>query len=141
MPKPAHVMIVEDDLVDVEIVKRSIRGRKLEYSLQAVSNGHEALQVLRGDELTPSQRECLIVLLDINMPGMNGHQFLDELRSDPLLSRTIVFMLTTSDHVRDRAQAYDRNVAGYFVKSNINGLLDTVAAYVDHVEFPPAYSV
>lgn len=133
-------MIVEDDLVDIETVERGIRRRNLNYDLQPVSDGQKALQYLRSGEITADQRESLIVFLDINMPGMNGHQFLDELRSDPLLKRTIVFVLTTSNHIRDKALAYDRNVAGYFVKSNVDGFLDTVAAYVDNVEFPPVDS-
>lgn len=138
MSNSPTVLIVEDDLVDVEIVKRGIRSRSLDFDLQQASDGRKALEYLRSGKLKPPQLERLLVFLDINMPGMNGHQFLDELRADPQLKRTIVFVLTTSDHVRDKAQAYDRNVAGYFVKSNISGLLDVVTPYASNVEFPPA---
>ncbi len=132
------VMVVEDDFVDVERIKRSVRRRDMKFHLDPVTDGRKALEKLRSEEFTAAQREKLIVFLDINMPGMNGHQFLDELRNDPLLKRTIVFVLTTSDHVRDKAKAYERNVAGYFVKSNVEGLLDTIAPYLENVEFPPA---
>lgn len=132
------VMLVEDDFVDVELVKRGITTRSLDYDLHAMINGKEALEFLRSGQLTSEQRQNLIVFLDINMPGMNGHQFLDELRSDPMLKRTIVFVLTTSDHPRDKEQAYNKNVAGYFVKHNLDGLLDTVSVYAENVEFPPA---
>ncbi|TWU47512.1 Response regulator rcp1 [Rubripirellula tenax] len=134
---PPIVMVVEDDFVDVELVKRGIRARKLNYGLLTSSDGNQALEMLRSDKLTHEERERLIVFLDINMPGMNGHQFLTKLREDPNLRRTIVFVLTTSDHPRDKQMAYDNNVAGYFVKSNLEGLLDTVAVYVENVEFPP----
>ena len=71
------------------------------------------------------------------MPGMNGHEFLEAIRDTPELCRTIVFVLTTSDDVSDKARAYDKNVAGYFVKSNVSGLLDMIEEYVENVEFPP----
>lgn len=137
VPNPI-VMVVEDDIVDLEQVKRGIAKRGLSYDIHAMQDGRNALEFLRGDTLSLSERENLIVFLDINMPGMNGHQFLDELRADEQLRRTIVFVLTTSDHARDKSKAYDRNVAGYFVKSNVEGLLDTVALYAENVEFPPA---
>ncbi|MEO0530989.1 MAG: response regulator [Planctomycetota bacterium] len=135
--KNAIVLVVEDDFVDIEAVRRGIGKRDLDYDLHVKGDGQQALDFLRG-ELEPGDREQLIVFLDINMPGMNGHQFLDALRADEKLRRIIVFVLTTSDHEIDKSKAYDRNVAGYFVKSNIDGLLDTVAVYTDNVEFPPA---
>lgn len=131
------VVVVEDDVVDVEAVKRGIKKRNLDYNVLNMQEGRQALEYLRSNSLTNEQKESLIVFLDINMPGMNGHQFLEELRADADLHRTIVFVLTTSDHIRDKSKAYDKNVAGYFVKSNIEGLLDTVANYAEHVEFPP----
>jgi CheY-like chemotaxis protein len=132
------VMVVEDDAIDIEIVEREISRRKLRINMHSERNATEALGTLRSRKFDAVQRENLVVLLDINMPGMNGHQFLDELRDDDLLRRTIVFVLTTSDHVTDKAKAYDRNVAGYFIKSNIEGLFDTIVEYVENVEFPPA---
>lgn len=132
------VLIVEDDFVDIEVVKRGFASRDLPYAVNEVHDGQQALEFLRSDKLTTEERENLIVFLDINMPGMNGHQFLSDLRNDESLRRTIVFVLTTSDHPRDRSKAYDQNVAGYFVKANVEGLLDTVAVYAENVEFPPA---
>lgn len=131
------LVLVEDDFVDVELVRRGVARRGLNYQIYDHEDGERALEFLRSNALTPEQRASVIVLLDINMPGMNGHQFLDELRVDENLRRTIVFMLTTSNHPRDRMMAYDRNVAGYFTKCNLDGLLETVAEYAKHVEFPP----
>lgn len=131
------VMVVEDDAVDAEVVRRGIEKRGLEYELHVKPDGGEAINFLRSDQLTTAQRGNLVVLLDINMPGMNGHEFLETLRADEQLRRTIVFVLTTSDHTRDKQKAYDQNVAGYFVKSNVEGLLDTIAEYTANVEFPP----
>ena len=131
------VLVVEDDFVDLEIVKRGVAKSRVGVDVINAADGSAALQLLRSDRLTADQREHLIVLLDINMPGMNGHQFLDEIRADEILRRAVIFVLTTSDHPRDIARAYDRNVAGYFVKSNLGGLLETLKVYLNNVKFPP----
>jgi CheY-like chemotaxis protein len=143
MPKQFNpiVMVVEDDFVDSEVIRRGIKNRKLDYEIFSENNARSALELLRSDEFSDESIEKLVIFLDINMPGMNGHQFLEELRNDPKLKRTIVFVLSSSDHVRDKAQAYERSIAGYFVKSNIDGLLDTLAVYVNNVEFPPCPSL
>lgn len=77
------------------------------------ANGIEALAMLR-DERVPRNRR--LVLLDLNMPGMNGIEFLGELRGDPELRLTPVVVLTTSNDERDKVNAYGFNVAGYLVK-------------------------
>ncbi len=119
----ATVLIVEDDDIDVESVTRGMKKCYLAFDVHATADGSRALEFLRS-ELTPDQRSRLIVLLDLNMPRMNGHEFLAEIRSDPILHQTIVFVLTTSSLESDRSRAYERNIAGYFVKSNVDGLLD-----------------
>jgi CheY-like chemotaxis protein len=129
------VLIVEDDDVDVEIVTRGLKRRDLQLDVHVASDGSKALEFLRN-EIRQDQRNQLIVLLDLNMPLMNGHEFLAELRSDPALCQAIVFVVTTSALESDRRLAYEKNVAGYFVKSNIDGLLDMISNYVANVEFP-----
>ncbi|QDV81539.1 response regulator [Planctomycetes bacterium TBK1r] len=131
------ILVVEDDFVDLEIIRRGVAKRGLQADILNATDGAAALQLLRSDRLTPEQRGQLVVLLDINMPGMNGHQFLDEIRADETLRHTVIFILTTSDHPRDVTRAYERNVAGYFVKSNLGGLLETLSSYLNHVKFPP----
>lgn len=131
----ATVLIVEDDEVDVELVTRGLKKRQLDLDVHTMTDGGQALEFLRSSMPT-EKRSRLIVLLDLNMPRMNGHEFLAELRNDPTLKKIIVFVLTTSSLETDRAQAYEKNVAGYFVKSNVNGLLDLLGTYSEHVEFP-----
>ncbi|WP_182870021.1 response regulator [Rhodopirellula sp. JC639] len=135
------LVVVEDDFVDLEIVKRGVAKRQMEVDILNAADGNAALDLLRSDRLTDQQRSQLIVLLDINMPGMNGHQFLDAIRADEAFRRTTVFILTTSDHPRDITRAYDRNVAGYFLKSNVGGLLETLSLYLRHVKSPPVVSL
>lgn len=131
----ATVLLVEDDDVDIELVTRGLKKRELDFDIHTTTDGSQALNFLR-ESMTGEQRERLLVLLDLNMPRMNGHEFLAELRNDPALRRTIVFVLTTSSLEADRSRAYEQNVAGYFVKSNVNGLLDLLGTYSEHVEFP-----
>jgi len=108
-----HILVVEDDQVDVMTIRRAFERNKILNPLYVASNGLEALAMLRDDRVPRDRR---LVLLDLNMPGMNGIEFLRELRADPELRPTPVVVLTTSNDERDRVNAYGFNVAGYLVK-------------------------
>jgi CheY-like chemotaxis protein len=81
-----------------------------------------------------------LILLDLNMAGMNGLEFLQALRADPLLQHHVVFVWTTSDSCRDREAAYAHHVAGYVLKSSSDVrhayMSQLVALYRDHVKLP-----
>jgi len=128
--------LVEDDEVDVEAVQRALRKHDVSNPLLIASNGIEALDILRAEMM----RGPVVILLDINMPRMNGHEFLASIRSDPELRASIVFMLTTSESEADKAEAYERQVAGYLIKGRLgSGLGDLVGfldAYGKMNEFP-----
>lgn len=116
--RTVNVLLVEDDEVDVMNVQRAFRRNKIQNPLYIAHNGLDALQMLRGG---PSQRPAIpssrrVILLDINMPKMNGIEFLQELRQDETLKSTPVVVLTTSDADQDRLDAYRLNVAGYILK-------------------------
>lgn len=111
------ILHVEDDQVDKMVIERVIKRLKLTNHLLHASNGEEALDVLRGTNgKVKPERLPQVILLDINMPKMNGLEFLKELRSDPDLRSISVFVLTTSNDDYDRKEAYEHNVAGYLVK-------------------------
>ena len=112
-PRPLNILLVEDDEVDVMNVRRAFRQFHIMNPLFVASDGVEALSMLRGGEV-PSERR--LVLLDLNMPRMNGIELLRELRSDASLHTTPVVVLTTSDDERDKIEAYNLHVAGYLVK-------------------------
>lgn len=116
--RPLNILLVEDDEVDVLNVKRAFRKNQIQHSIYTASNGLEALDMLRGTggqaTLLPSGRR--LILLDINMPKMNGLEFLQVLRADPQLQMIPVVVLTTSNQDQDRLQAYRLNVAGYLLK-------------------------
>ena len=109
-------LVVEDNELDVEKIMRSFKRLKLSNPIVHAMNGYEALEILRGENSEKSISVPYIILLDLNMPMMNGLEFLDELRRDKAISPAPVFVLTTSDRKEDVAAAYKYNVCGYIVK-------------------------
>lgn len=134
--QPLTLLLVEDDELDSEAFRRALRKQELDYSIQRARDGEEAFDLLRS-RMKVESLDRQLVLLDLNMPGMNGHEFLAELRSDPQLGKAIVFVLTSSDHERDINLAYDQHVAGYFLKSEIDALIGVIENYAQGVRFPP----
>ena len=132
-----NILLVEDDDVDVMNVQRAFKKNNIANPLFIAGNGVEALAHLRGGEVP---RERRIILLDLNMPQMNGIEFLRELRADPDLKPTPVIVLTTSNDERDRIEAYNLNVAGYLLKpvtfSNFCEVMATLNKYWALVELP-----
>ena len=132
-----NILLVEDDEVDVMNVRRAFQKNNIANPLFVAGDGEEALARLRGGEVPAGRR---IVLLDLNMPRMNGIEFLRELRADPELGRTTVVVLTTSNDERDKIEAYNLNVAGYLLKpvtfSNFCEVMATLNKYWTLVEMP-----
>jgi CheY-like chemotaxis protein len=113
-----NILLVEDDEVDIMTVQRAFKKGNIANPLYLAGNGVEALALLRGNPGQPSliPPERRLILLDLNMPKMNGLEFLRELRSDPTIRHIPVVVLTTSNEERDRVDAYHLNVAGYILK-------------------------
>ncbi len=113
-----NILLVEDDEVDVMNVKRAFKKHKITNPLYIAGNGLEALDMLRWQNGQPPEvpETRRLILLDLNMPKMNGLEFLHELRNDRDLKKTPVIVLTTSDEDKDRIEAYNLNVAGYILK-------------------------
>jgi CheY-like chemotaxis protein len=132
-----NILLVEDDELDVMNVQRAFKKNHIRNPLWVAGNGHDALAMLRGDEIPTDRR---LILLDLNMPRMNGIEFLRELRADPDLKATPVVVLTTSDDERDRVDAYQLNVAGYILKPvtlpNFIEAMATLNKYWTLVELP-----
>ncbi|KPH64806.1 response regulator [Novosphingobium aerophilum] len=124
------VLVVDDDDVALEGVLRSFRRHGVPCRSQTAGDGCEALDVLRGRHPAKQLATPVIVLLDLNMPNMDGFQFLEALRADPELKRTVVFILSTSAREQDRSRAYDEHVAGYMVKSAVGPQFAQLAQFI-----------
>jgi len=136
MDRQTNILLVDDDDLDVMNVKRAFEKAKVPAPLYVASSGYEALEMLRSGAV-PRRR---LILLDLNMPRMNGIEFLERLRADPELRGIPVVVLTTSADDRDRAAAYRHCVAGYMIKPTSFALSVEFAAdlarYWSHVELP-----
>lgn len=132
-----NIVLIEDDEVDVMNIRRAFEKSRILNPLYVAGNGIEGLELLRSGKVPGKRR---IVLLDLNMPKMNGIEFLRELRKDPDLHGLPVIILTTSNDERDKIDAYDLNVAGYMLKPvTFANFSDTMAAlnkYWTLVELP-----
>ena len=106
------ILLVEDDYVDAETVKRALKDIKVTNSLHLAGNGEEALDFLRNRK---NGKPC-IILLDLNLPKMNGIEFLEIAKKDEYLKRIPVVVLTTSMDEQDIVDSFNFSVAGYMIK-------------------------
>ncbi len=106
------VLLVEDDTIDAMTVRRAFKDLKVTNPLVHTLNGEEALAFLHNEA---NDRPCLI-LLDLNMPKMNGIEFLGVAKTDPALKKIPVVVLTTSSEERDVVETFRLSVAGYIIK-------------------------
>jgi CheY-like chemotaxis protein len=130
------ILLVEDDEIDVKALKWAFTKLKVANPLVIARDGVEALEVLR-DLPRP-----YLIITDINMPRMNGIELLRNIRQSPDYRDSIVFALTTSNDEQDKIDAYDLNVAGYMLKSDMGTSFTRAIGLIENywkvVEFPGA---
>jgi DNA-binding response OmpR family regulator len=107
------ILLIEDDDVDVMTVKRALKDLKVTNQLVPISDGEDAIEYLKDESAT---KPC-IVLLDLNMPKMDGAEFLKIAKADKALKKIPVVILTTSNSDRDVIESFELGAAGYMVKS------------------------
>lgn len=124
-----HVLLVDDDEIDIKNVQRAFKRHNITNPLYIARDGVEALQILQGKTECQLPHSRLLLLIDLNMPRMNGLELLRAIRSDKRLRRLPAVVLTTSDDEQDKVEAYNLNVAGYIVKPvTFAAFADTMAA-------------
>src|ERR1700749_1469078 len=106
------ILLVEDDKIDAMTIKRAMGDLKITNRLVHVYNGIEALEYLKKLD---SEKPC-IILLDLNMPKMNGIELLKILKSDTSLKKLPVVVLTTSNAEKDKTESFNLSIAGYMLK-------------------------
>jgi len=106
------VLLVEDDRVDAMTVKRAFKDLNITNALDIVGNGEEALEWLGN----PQNEKPCIILLDLNMPKMNGIEFMRAIKQDFILRRIPVIILTTSKEEQDKTESFNLSASGYMIK-------------------------
>lgn len=109
--KKLRILLIEDDTIEIMKMNRAIAKLQLPHEIIEAKNGEEALQVLRDNKTIPD-----IIFLDLNMPRVNGLEFLKILKSDDILRFLPVIILTTSNNRKDVLECYKEGVAGYIIK-------------------------
>jgi CheY-like chemotaxis protein len=140
MSPTVNLLLVEDDEVDVQGLKRAFSKSRIANPIMVARDGIEALEMLRGENGHEKLPKPHLILLDLNMPRMNGIEFLETIRADEDLKCSVVFMITTSKADEDKARAYGHNVAGYIVKQDPANTFMEAVSLLEHywkiVEFP-----
>ncbi|MFC4427888.1 response regulator [Deinococcus navajonensis] len=131
-PAPFTLLLVEDDLADAALFQDLLLDVAPDIHVHHVGNGQEALDFLTTTGPAGAPRPGLIVL-DLNMPVMNGHDFLALVKGMPGLRSIPVLVLSTSEHPQDIYQSYDQQASGYAVKpgnfQEYTQMLETVLGY------------
>jgi CheY-like chemotaxis protein len=137
MKETRPILLVEDDQVDAMTVKRALKDVRVTNRLDITGDGEEALAFLRAPE---NESPC-IILLDLNMPRMNGIEFLSVVKQDETLRRIPVVVLTSSREEQDKVDSFDLGVAGYMVKpvdyQQFVEVMRTIDLYWTLSELPP----
>ncbi len=128
------ILVVEDDEIDVKALLRAFKKLKIANPVTVAKDGIEGWEALQN-----LPRPYLIIL-DINMPRMNGIELLEKIRATENYHDSIVFVLTTSTDDKDKFEAYNLNVAGYMLKSDMGAsfirAIELVERYWKVIEFP-----
>ena len=136
-----HILLVEDDQLDVIDIKRSLEKLNITYSLHVAANGEEALKYLQERDAQGKHAMPDFVLIDINMPKMNGLELLEAIRANKSWEQLKCFIITTSDEAVDRKRALMLNVSGYIVKPLKLNSPSSMAAFnlmIDLINFKTA---
>jgi CheY-like chemotaxis protein len=127
-PRTAHLLHVEDDDLCIMGLVRAFKTAKIANPISFAHDGIDALEMLRGANGRERLPRPYVILLDLRMPRMGGVEFLEELRRDEDLKKSIVFIMSTSDLEADKVKAYNLGVAGYILKTNpANAFVETTA--------------
>lgn len=136
MVKPASILLVEDNEMDVELIMDAFKEARLNNKIQVARNGSEALLYLFGEEKYADRKHYPlpdIVLLDLNMPGVDGHEVLRRIKTAEKLKRLPVIILTSSKDEGDRAMSYDNGANSYLVKPvSFDSFLKVVKQVADY---------
>jgi CheY-like chemotaxis protein len=137
-----NILLVEDDQVERKAFVRALQKLHLSNPLTVARDGIEAWEILKGLNGRAPLPQPNLLVVDINLPRLNGLELVQRIRADDSLRDSVVFMLTTSDNERDRIEAFNLEVAGYMLKADIDSnfvnAVDMLKRYWTVVEMPRA---
>jgi CheY-like chemotaxis protein len=114
--EPKNILLIEDDYLDVESVKRALKKLNIPHHLHVAHNGVDGLAILTGTHPTIKTEQPDVILLDINMPKMNGAEFIRIIKSYYSLKSIPIYIITTSDEDYDRISLEALGINGYIIK-------------------------
>lgn len=114
--EPIRILLVDDDPMDVRLTTEALSRSKVRNDVHAVGDGQEALAYLRQEGEYADAHRPDVILLDLNMPVMSGHEMLEELKQDPALKSIPVVVVTTSDEDEDIARSYELQASAFVTK-------------------------
>jgi CheY-like chemotaxis protein len=130
------LFLIEDDDIDAMSIKREFKRRRIANPIVRAKDGVEAFELLASEAVS----RPFVILLDLQMPRMNGLEFLTKLRADSDYKNSVVFVLTTSQDEQDIFKSYELNIAGYFIKDEVGegfiGIVDILDGYWKVVHLP-----
>ncbi|WP_417579904.1 response regulator [Nitrincola sp.] len=115
-PSLFRVLLVEDELADAHLIRLAFEENNLLVDLRHVNDGVEAFRFLRRESGYAEETSPDLILLDLNMPRMNGLTFLEKIKQETAFRHIPVVVLTTSDSESDILRSYDLGASGYVVK-------------------------
>lgn len=111
MSKSLNILLIEDDIIEVMKFNRVLKTLGMNHKIIEANNGEEALSILKDKEIIPD-----VIFLDLNMPKINGIEFLQILKADDYLKYIPAIILTTSNNHKDVLECYKIGIAGYVLK-------------------------
>ena len=127
--RPIELLLIEDNYGDVLLMREACAHSTTPIRIAVAGDGEEALSVLRREGGHADRPRPDLILLDLNLPGMDGREVLKTIKCDPALQRIPVIVMTSSDAEIDVLKSYDLQANSYIVKpSNFDHLRDIVAS-------------
>jgi chemotaxis family two-component system response regulator Rcp1 len=133
--RPAELLLVEDNHGDVILTTEAFRSAKIANNLSVAADGEQALAMLRREAAYADQARPDLILLDLNLPRMDGREVLTALKADPDLRRIPVIVMTSSKSDIDVLSAYDLRASGYVIKPVDFGRLQEIVASLESFWF------
>lgn len=131
--QPVEILLVEDNPGDILLTRKAFESSKILNTLHVVTDGTAALEFLRGQGEHAGAPRPDLVLLDINLPGLDGHEVLATIKTDEALCNIPVVMLTSSGHERDVSASYQNHANSYICKPpTLEGLIKALGSLQEY---------